>query len=73
MESCPFHYHTKDSWSKFPPQERERRNGYDRFLLTVPHVKVRWRVIVVIHRNDDAEEATDFRDLISKMRSYVLE
>jgi len=28
-------------------------------MLTVSHVEVRWRMIVIVHRHDDTEEATD--------------
>jgi hypothetical protein len=54
-------------------QQRERWNGYNRFLPTVPHVKVGRRMTVVVHRNDDAEKPADFGHLSSKTENYVLE
>jgi len=60
MESRPFHHQAMRPWSQLTPQYRERIDSNDSLLLSVTHVKMRRRVVVIEHGNDYTEKPADF-------------
>src|SRR6266545_1832943 len=59
MRCRPFHNHTQHTMRQVPNEHGSRVDLQYSPMLAVPHVEVRWRMIVVIHRHDDTEESTD--------------
>jgi hypothetical protein len=43
----------------------QRLNGDQSFIFTITHMEMRRRMIIIIHRNNDTQEATNFRHALS--------
>jgi len=56
MQGRPFHDETQNPGRKTAFQNTQCFNSYQCFLAAVPNMKMRWRVVIVVHRDDRAKE-----------------
>ena len=59
MNVEPFKYHSQGPL-RHPTFDCAGLDLYNDFLILIACMEVRWLMIVVVHENDDAVEATDF-------------
>lgn len=71
MRCRPLDYQAQSPWRQHASQHRTPLNVQYSPVLTIPHVEMRRRMIVVVHRYDDTKESADLGHGRNRLASAV--